>query len=634
MTMRIIIQFILLAVLGWSGGGTAALRADDIDQALRLIQQADGAFRVTSESDIAAAKAELSLQTRLLGEVLAASPVHGPSWKEFLRWDRLAAQVADNATPDLEELSAILDRFTRDHDGLELPAILRVRTALIRYYHRCLSSGNQQLPQQYQQRLGELAQLVESMRGDKTAEPLEKIALQLEWFDRYEQIPSVIAAVRQSAPLANLYVFVSDEFITKATQEQVDRVDPLTDCVLGTTIHGTSHLTGTMAAFPIGSEGGIKLQARLQGDAATSGRGYNGPVRADMVGEASVQVRGEILFGPEGFRVGHTLAHVSATGRPTSMWTTCNSRLVSGVVTCAARRRAAKTQELGDCIASRHAEQKLQVQVAGELQTRLDELQQAYLTRFRHPLLRHQMFPQTFRASSSDRGAQLEMLLATSCQLGAPQPPPVAAGKGALAVQLHESAIGNLAASLLAGRTLSELEVRDMLHEIFGAKSLAPPHNNETDNEVALNEEDVLYITFADERPVTCRVDDSVVTLHLRASHYIVNRRKVAPMNVTLRYRLQQSAAGVVASQVAEPEITPPRFEVDGAGRLGTREITARKLISNMLRRELAETYNLEAFVLPQPADAFGKLVVTQLIADNSWLVVGAERVAATGASP
>ena len=270
---------------------------------------------------------------------------------------------------------------------------MRARAALARYYYRCLSCDEPNVPEDFDQRLSELAGLVESLRTSSSGATLEKIAVHLEWFERHEQIPAAMEAVRQLAPHPNVRVAISQAFITRTTEEPIDRVDPLTDYVLGTTIHGTSHLVGTLAAFPVSSEEGIRLQAELQGAAATSGRGYNGPVRANLVGDATVRALGEIFFGAEGFHVGETSAQVSATGHPTSMWTTCRSRVASGLITCMARHRSARTQELGDWIASRHAEQQLKVQVGQELQTRLDELQQGYLTQFRHPLVRHRTFP-------------------------------------------------------------------------------------------------------------------------------------------------------------------------------------------------------------------------------------------------
>ncbi len=462
------------------------------------------------------------------------------------------------------------------------------------------------------------------MATSSSGATLEKIAAHLEWFEQHEQIPAVREAVRQLAPHPNVRVAISQAFITKTTEEPIDRIDPLTDYVLGTTIHGTSHLIGTMAAFPVSSAEAVRLQARLRGEAVTSGRGYNGPVRANLVGEATVQAVGEISFGAKGFHVGETTAQVSATGHPTSMWTTCRSRMASGLITCMARRRSARTQELGDWIASRHAEQQLEMQVGRELQTRVDELQQGYLTQFRHPLVRHRTFPRSFRTTSSAQGVQLDMLLAASSQLGAPAAPPVAMPSATLAVQLHESAISNLATSMLAERTVSEQQVRAFLERLWGAGSAEPP----------VDEQNMLYINFAGERPITIGVDNQIVTIHLRANSFVVNRRKYAPMNVTVRYRLQRSERGVLATQEEDPEISPPRFETDGPGRLGTREITARKLIANMLQRELAKTYRLDPFMLPKPADVYGTMVVTQLEADDSWVTVGVERIAASDPSP
>ncbi len=494
-----------------------------LEPLLKLIGESRGLFRVTTADDVAAARSASVERTRELDELLDRSAQYGESWKKYLLWDRLLAQLANGAKADPAVLADVLERLDRDEDGLELPAMLRLRAALFRYRQRILDRPDKELPEEFQRRLDQLAEQVSKIGANNLAKPLDTLAEQLHWFQRHEQIPKVVAAVRQLAPQPNCYVFVSDQFVATTTREQVDRIDPLTDCVLGTTIHGTSHLVGAMAAAPVGSQDEIKLVARLRGDATTEGRGYNGPVRADMVGEARIAVDGQIRFGPDGFQVGTATAHVSATGRPTSMWTTCQSRLVSGVITSVARRRAAKTQQLGDCIASRHAEQRLQVQVADELQSRLDKLQQQYLTRFRHPLLRHEMFPETFQASSTDRGAHMRLLLANSYQLGARQPPPSLQPNAAICLRWHQSAVNNLADSMLAGRTLSEVELRNFLNQLRGQAA----------EQQDASDKDVLYITFADQRPLTCQFDGQIVTLKLRADHFIVNRRRYAPMNVS-----------------------------------------------------------------------------------------------------
>ena len=471
MSKQTIVFTVVVTLLASNMVWATGLKADAFDQALKLIDDARGTFRVTTQDDVAVAKAEAVEKMKALSDVLDAAGTHGEDWKKYLLWDRLAEQLTGEAAADVAELEHLLDRFTRDYAGLELPAIMQLRAALERYYYRTLAVDNGQLPDEFVRRLDQLAELVGSLRANPDGETLQKISLHLAWLDRQQQTPAIVAAVRDLAPAANFYLTVSQDFIGKMTREPVDRVDALTDVVLGTTVHGTSHLVGTMAAFPVASDREVRLEARLQGDADTQGRGSNGPVRANVVGAAKVQATGDILFGPGGFRVGQTSAHVSATGRPTSMWTTCNSRIANRVVTCVAKKRAARTQELGDCIASRHAEQKLQQQVGEELRARLRELQRGYLDQFRNPLLRHDTFPRIFRATSQVERARVNMLLASRTQTGALHLPPDRSFQADLHAQVHETAINNLAASLFAGRTVSESALRGLLGQLVESES-------------------------------------------------------------------------------------------------------------------------------------------------------------------
>jgi hypothetical protein len=181
---------------------------------------------------------------------------------------------------------------------------------------------------------------------------------------------------------------------------------------------------------------------------------------------------------------------------------------------------------------------------------------------------------------------------------------------------VHESAVNNLADRMLAGRTVSELQIREFVSRMFGGSS----------DSAAADEATVLHIVFADERPVTVRVADSVLTVQLRASNYIVNRRKYAPMNVTLRYRLQAVSNELLATQDGEPDIQPPDVEQQGPRRLGSREIAARRLIATMLERELDTSYRLGSFQLPPPAQTYGPMVVTSLTAHQGWLTIAANR--------
>jgi len=493
---------------------------------------------------------------------------------------------------------------------------MRLRDALSRYYHCLLTRDEAATREAFVKRLSQLEELVASLQGKQESETLQRISEQLSWLHDRQQVPEVVAVVRDLAPFPNVRLVVSDAMIADVTRESIDRVDPLNDQVLGTTVHGTSHLVGTMAAHPIADRRQARLEARLEGDADTSGRGYHGPVRAQVVGQASVRATGEIWFDRDGFQVGPARAHVSATGRPVCLWTTCKSRLANRMITNVARRRAARTQELADCIASRHAEQRLEQQIATQLQTRVEDLQTSFQKRFRDPLVRHETFPRRFTASSRAERAQVDMLLGTEPQTGAFRSIPSRQWEGVLSAQVHETAANNLAGNVLAGRTINEKDLRAYLARVFGDLPDAEP----------VDENELLDIQLDEARPLTFRVRDSLLTVTIRADRFIRRRTKYPAMHMIVRYAFEQDDQGVMLTQQGEPEVVPHDFEETGRRRLAAREVAARRFITAMLQRELAETYRLGAIPLPGQAARYGRLAVTRLVADNGWLQVDFER--------
>jgi hypothetical protein len=555
----------------------------------------------------------------------------------------LTAQLDSKTTPNRSQLLLLYHRVTSDHEGLELPAILEVRDALECYLVRSATVGDSRVEDEFRSRVETLAQLLSacdrSSDGATLAVKLELIPPLLAWFERHEQVPALVQAVRQLAGKPNVRLIVSQPLITQLTTESMDRVDPLTDCILGTSIRGTSHLVGTLDASPVTSRDGIRLLASLRGDAVTQGRASNGPVRAHVNGHANVSGQGEILFDPNGFRVGHTTAQVTVTGTPSAIWTVYRSRIANGLITHVARRRAARTKELSQQIASQHAQQRLQIQIEQELRARLTELQEQYQTRFRHPLLRRKAFPELFETRSWSNGAELLMCMASSCQLGALESPPPIENRSAVTVQFHQSAINNLATSFLSGKQVSEIEVRDLIDRIFGpdvtrSEGSRSEGSRPEDSRDRPKDGKVLHIVCADDRPISLYCENQEIALKVRAKNFILNRRKYSPMDILIRYRLEFSSKGWVATQVHEAEITPPRFETEGRGRLGSREIAARRLIRSMLERDLRPQYVLQEIELPEPFDSIGKMGVTQVVADNGWLTIGSDKVTHGNDSP
>ena len=592
-----------------------------IDRALDLLSAARQSFRATTADDVAAARLATERAAACLGKKLDSAGRFGQDWKRYLLWEQLTEQLDNRSVLSSEKLSEVLTRLEQGHESLELPAFAQLRDAL-RWYASSLSDLNgEHARQEYAEHLDLLQRLIESFGESADSETLQRITPHLKWLQRHRQAPRLVSAVHALAPAANVRVAITRRMISQATREELDRSEPLTDQILGTTIHGTTHLTGTMAAFPVADDTEVHLQARLQGDADSVGRGFNGPVRAKIVGHAEVQAATDIYFGPEGFRVGATGAGVDGTGKPTCLWSTCRSRIAESIVVKVARRRAAKTQQESDCIASRHAEERLVRQLGPEVASRLASVQQEYQASFRGPLLRRESFPRVFECFSCEENAQLEMLLASPAQTGALAAATTWKHQGDIQLQIHETAVNNLSTTFLAGKTYSETELRALFDRL----------RTSTSKPVEVAEDDQVQIVFDDARLLSVRLHNSQVVVTIRAQYFIRGRTRYRAMNMILRYGLSDESGQPRLQQTEPPEVVPRDFEERGPRRLAARESAARRFITGMLERQLPSEIPLSDLRMAPSDETLGELVVTQLSTYQGWLELAANQASARG---
>lgn len=609
----------LLVLVLWGGAERGAARAatepGDFERALALIQDARSGFRATTDRDVAAARREVRTKLAILETLLDSAGSHGAAWNDYLLLERLKKELDGKTEARPDELKEVLDRFKQDYSGLERAEIMQLGLTLERYCHRAMAADDASLREEFVRRLDQLEGLVRELSQGRDSGILQEIAEHLAWFERYEQVPEVVRTVRDLAPAVNLRLNVSRNLLKNASRSRIDRVDPLVDCVLGTTVHGTSHLRGRLEVVPVEGDHELTFQARIRGQADTAGRGHNGPVRMRVAGTASVEAAAKITFDADGFRGGTSHVDVYASTRPISMWTTYRSRIIDRLVSGFARQRAARQEQLSNYIASRHAETRVRRQLEEEVRTRLDVLQSLYRDQFRGPLLRRRMFPRIFRATSEKDSARIDMLLAARTQSGALTPPPDPPPQVALSLQFHETVVNNLADRFLAGRAIGTRELRTFVWELFGHEP----------KQVEGGEESEFEIVLADQRPLTFRADDSVITLNIRAQRFISRRAKYPPMNMEVRYRLPGDEAGSVLTRLSELEVLPPGFHEQGRRRMSAREIAARRFVSRLLERELASKYQLDTLSFSDSAKVLNSLAVAHMTADNGWICVAAE---------
>jgi hypothetical protein len=178
------------------------------------------------------------------------------------------------------------------------------------------------------------------------------------------------------------------------------------------------------------------------------------------------------------------------------------------------------------------------------------------------------------RWSSTEDEISIESLFRGSDQLSTVVSRPDVATPFAFAVQIHESAIENAFSVILAGRTLNESRLNDLLEKVG---------RDQTPSEEA-SQEPPFEISFSRSRPVIFEAREGALRIGLRGTRFAQGDRTplVKAMEITAIY---QPAAGedgkVVLRRAGEVDVDFPRE------RLTLREVGLKPII----QKEFSEIF-------------------------------------------
>ena len=139
---------------------------------------------------------------------------------------------------------------------------------------------------------------------------------------------------------------------------------------------------------------------------------------------------------------------------------------------------------------------------------------------------------------------------ALESQLAAPSAPPELAGPADVSLRIHESAINNMAETVLTGMRLSDDMVQRTLLGLLG--HLPDQLKNDENREP-------FTIVFPPEnspmQPVTVSFGDGAVTITLRGAAYIIGDQTKPGMNVTAVYKFEKTPEGFRAVRQGDLQI-------------------------------------------------------------------------------
>lgn len=592
------------------GAESEAFPAVDELPAACLSAKAD--FRPLGPADVEKAKNRLIEAIDQLERRLGQDGENGVNWQKFLELATLREQLQLSTGLDITVLGRLHARFNSGHDGLELVWFLDVQKALHHYLAMTNAVGKPKIRKAYEYQLDLLAESLKNYAAHPTTEDALMISESLRWLESAQQVPALVAAIQKHFVKPNLFGTISPAILGAGIVEQVDETIPISDYILGTDIQGTAHTVGkTSVEFAPNPDFGV-FDTLFFGMTKSDNVGYHGPVTIFSHATTNMAARKRLWIHSGGLS-----SHPGTSNAVTDL-TICDIQSNRGraMIERMAWKRAGKQHDKAECIASRHAEQRLNERIDQQADEALDRANRAYVDKFYRPFTERKLFPQELGFSTTEQAISMVGLQAGGGKLAAPgEPPPVPEG-AEMSLRLHESMINNLAFDALAGQTVYEEKVQAAVTETLG--ELPEKMKGDEDGRP-------WAITLAPRQPVSITFADNGFKITIRGVRFCKGTEvHNDPMNITATYKIEKTPNGVKAIRQGDIEVFPPNFKP--GDQVGGRQQIIRTLLEKRFEKVFEPEMIGEGFELAGKWKAVGKLLPIEVVCNDGWLVIGWKR--------
>ena len=575
-------------------------------------ENAKADFRPIAQTDVAQAKTVLLEALGRLDEKLTLAGTDGEGWRRYLHWNALQESLQSDRQPDLARLARIHALYVAGYDGLELAWFLDVQHALHNYIATTGAVDSPQVRTAYERVLNKLAK---NLDAKPTTETALVISESVRWLQDAHQAPALVQAIRERFVHPNVIGEVSAGLVAVGIAEPVDDVTQVSDCILRTSISGTAHTVGkTSVSLSPNLEVGV-IDTLFFGVTESNNVGYHRPVTIFSSATTDLAACKRIWINDGGLSSHPAVSNAETSIRIDDIQSKKGRRLIERM----AWKRAGKQKAKAECIASHHAEGRLNERIEAQAAEQLDKANRQYVEKYQRPFTNRKLFPELLRFSTTDQALCVLGLQAGGGKLAAPGLPPSVVEGADMTLRLHESAINNLAFDALAGRTIYEEKVQAAVKDALG--HLPEKLKGEEDGKP-------WAITFAARTPISVSFADDGFKVTISGVKYYKGNEGHPAMNISAVYKIEKSPKGFKAVRQGEIEVIPPDF-TPGSGQ----HIDAqRQIIRTLLQKRFAKVFEPEflgeGLELSGKWKAAGKLLPIQVECRDGWLVIAWKRAA------
>ncbi len=579
------------------------------DPLVAAIAQWADRFQPETAESLAAKKHQVVQQAQRLQKYLASggrSVQEG--WNRFLYWDVFEKQI-EQPTPDLQELNRVLQQLYSDTPGLERLPFVEFRAALHRFMNASLVARTPDMADQYRAKLSALQQAIKRFREQENWENAQAVGRILGWLHDAGQAAELVEKIRSELARPNFYLEISARLARANAEQPVHEELPVRDCILGTFIQGTAQTSGQVALNLIPDDRQARMMIDFVGTAVSRNTGINRGMRVYSVGNTSIRASKQVIITADGIQVEpaqvqcQTATEITGIGHP--------SCLVRKIAWCQAQRQRPQAEQQANV----RAEQRVAGQIDERVEEMLAEARQKFQENLRNPLVRRGEFPAVFRCLSTADALSITLLQANRAQLGAWRHVPAQPAEADLTLRVHESFVGNFSEALLAGITLTDERLVQLLEE----------NDREVPEELRITpDKDPWSITFASRQPVRVEFRGDTITITVRGRQFTRGSQTVtAEMDIWATYKVERNAEGIRLTRQGDVQAEYTRGGFESAARIAVKTLMRKKFEALFTPEFQGEGIQLPRRGRQEASASVPRLKLSALEMSDGWLCMG-----------
>jgi hypothetical protein len=519
---------------------TAMAQLSDFDRT-RLAGEIEAAAKNLDPAlfpELDPSKAEVLSRVKLAKQFFDSrtSAENRDAWLAYLDLDPLVEKIeSDGSAPAIaRDAIDLRHRLVGVAPGLELTVLRNLRDSIEQLIEAVRFRDKETSTQSLAKQLDALAERVKELDDNPSAEDSAAISALLGVLESSGQAKGTVYALRNTFSRPNVAILVGEPLVQSAVNRDIiNRSQPVRDCILGTRIVGDATINGAVTANLLSAVGAARINVSLVGHIVSKSIGYNGPVRLRTTGQGNVNVWRSLTFNESGVVLEPAYSRAVLKTEITAI--EHKLRLVRKI----ASKRAAEQKPKADKIAVEKMRSRVgsmfvtQTSEAAAI-TPLDPLEKI------RPVLKRLSLDEPARFwGSTEQAVYIDSTFRRRDQISTVVSRPPIHESYDVAVQVHESVIDNTFAPILAGRTLKESQLNELLEK--SGRPVPKP------SEAGEEPEPPFEIDFARLRPIVFEARDQTLRVGVRGTRFAQGSRELKrAMEITAVYEPAKTNDGVV----------------------------------------------------------------------------------------